>query len=321
MKAITKEVKIAIAAILGIIILFFGLQFLKGLNIFSNTDSYTILFNNINGLSPSTPIYADGYKVGHVGDISYDYEKGQTIYVEAEIDKNLRIPKGTTAEIESDLMGNSRVNLLMANNPREAVKPGETIDGRLYSGALDKVSAMVPSIEAMMPKIDSILTSINALLANPALAQSLANMQNVTAELNNTARQATQLVAALNATVPQLTNKADGILGKADATMGNTKALTGNLAKIDVAPTIELVNTTLASTQEAMAKLNTSMSDINKLTTNLNSNTGTLGLLMNDDHLYTNLNRTVSSADSLLTDLKSHPKRYVHFSIFGKKDK
>lgn len=321
MKTITKEAKIGFTAILGIIVLFFGLQFLKGLDLFSSTNSYTMLFNNIDGLPTSTPIYADGYKVGHVGSISYDYDKSQTIYVQVEIDKNLRIPKGTTAEIESDLMGNRKVNLLMANNPREAIQPGETIDGRLYSGALDKVSAMVPSIEAMMPKIDSILTSINALLANPALAQSLANMQNVTAELNNTAQQATQLVAALNATVPQLTNKADGILGKADATMGNAQSLTGNLAKIDVAPTIDLVNTTLANTQEAMTKLNTSMNDINKLTSNINSGKGSLGLLMNDEHLYTNLNKTVTSADSLLNDLKSHPKRYVHFSIFGKKDK
>ncbi len=321
MKAITKEVKIAIAAILAIIIVFFGLNFLKGHSIFSSNNSYILLFDNIDGLPLSTPIYADGFKVGHVSDISYDYEQSKTIYVKVEIDKNLRIPKGTMAEIDSDLMGNRKVNLLMANNPREAVQPGEQIDGRLYSGAMDKVSAMVPSVEAMMPKLDSILTSINMLLANPALAQSLANMQNVTAELNNTARQATQLMAALNSAVPQMANKADGILGKADATMANAQTLTGNLAKLDVTPTISLVNNTLSSTQEAMAKLNTSMNDINKLTTNLNSNQGTLGMLMNDDYLYTNLNRTVSAADSLLNDLKSHPKRYVHFSIFGKKDK
>ncbi len=321
MNAVTKEVKIAIAAILGIIVLFFGLQFLKGLNIFSNTSTYTILFDDINGLGTSTPIFADGYKVGHVSAIQYDYNKSKNITVEIEVNKDLRIPKGSTAEIDADLMGNRKINLLMANNPREAFLPGEQITGHLYSGALDKASAMVPTVEQMLPKLDSILASLNSLLANPALAQSLYNIQHVTAELNNTANQATQLVAALNGSVPQLASKADGILGKADAAMGNAQTLTNNLAKIDVTPTMNLVNNTLTSTQEAMDKLNTSMTDINKLTSNLNNKNGSLGMLMNDDHLYTNLNSTVRSADSLLTDLKSHPKRYVHFSIFGRKDK
>lgn len=321
MNAITKEVKIAIAAILGIIVLFFGLQFLKGLNIFSNTNTYTVLFDDINGLGTSTPIFADGYKVGHVSAIHYDYSKSKNITVEIDVDKDLRIPKGTTAEIDADLMGNRKINLLMANNPREAIQPGEQIDGRLYSGALDKASAMVPAVEQMLPKIDSVLVSLNALLTNPALIQALYNLQTVTAELNNTANQATQLVAALNGSVPQLANKADGILGKADATMGNAQTLTGNLAKLDITPTMNLVNTTLSNTQEAMAKLNTSMNDINQLTSNLNNKNGSLGLLMNDDHLYTNMNNTMRSADSLLLDLKAHPKRYVHFSIFGRKDK
>jgi len=318
---ISKEVKIGLTAVFALVVLFFGMQFLKGLNLFSNSNTFVMEFSNVDGLSTSTPIYANGVKVGNVGSIQYDFEKGGSILVDAELDKQLRVPKGTIAEIDKDLMGNMRINLLLATNPTETILPGERIEGRLYSGALDKASAMVPEVQQLLPKLDSILVSVNALLANPALAQSLENMETITENLVSTSNQANDLMAALNSSVPEIAGKADGILVKADGTMANAHTLTGNLARIDVAPTIDLVNTTLTNTKDAMAKLNASMNDINKLTADLNSQKGSLGKLMNDPNLYNNLSNTARSADSLLIDLKSHPKRYVHFSIFGKKDK
>ena len=131
MKALTKEVKIALVAIAGVIILFFGMNFLKGLNLFSSTDDYFIEFKDISGLSSSCPIYADGFKVGTVKSVIYDYTNEHPTRVVVGLDKQIRIPKGSTAEIESDLMGNVKVNLLLANNPRERVMPGETISGTI----------------------------------------------------------------------------------------------------------------------------------------------------------------------------------------------
>ena len=125
MKYFTKEVKIALVAIAGVVLLFFGLNFLKGLSIFSDGHAYKIAFANVNGLSGSCPIYADGYRVGTVTGISYDYDKQGNIIV--------------TAEIASDLMGNTQVNLLLANNPRERVNPGETIMGAIAHGAVDDI--------------------------------------------------------------------------------------------------------------------------------------------------------------------------------------
>lgn len=321
MKGFTKEVKIALTAILGIVILFFGLQFLKGLNLFSDTYTYTMVFSNVDGLGTSTPIYANGVKVGNVGSIEYDYETGNSIIVEAELNKKLRVPKGTQAEIDKDLMGNMQVKLIMPENQTALLNPGDKMEGHIYSGALDKASAMVPDVQKLLPKLDSILMSVNNLLANPALQRSLENIEVVTANLEQTSREANALMSALGNSVPGLTAKADGILGKADGAMANANVLTSNLSKVDVAPTVELVNTTLATTKDAMDKLNKSMGDINKLTADLNNQKGSLGKLMNDPNLYNNLTNTARSADSLLIDLKSHPKRYVHFSIFGKKDK
>jgi phospholipid/cholesterol/gamma-HCH transport system substrate-binding protein len=295
-----KEVTIAITACVAVVILFFGLNFLKGMTIFSSDNSYYVRFHDIQGLSKANPIYADGYKVGVVKDIYYDYAGNGDVIVKFDVDNNLRIPKGSTAEVGSDLMGNVKMNLLMANNPRERVNPGDTIQGATNSGLMGRVAQILPTVEALVPKIDSILTSVNALLADPALAATLHNAQQITSNLTTTSQQLNVLMANLNKSVP-------GMLNKADATLANTQKLTNNLAAVDIQTTMNEVNSTI--------------SNLKTFTDNLNNGKGSLGLLMNDPGLYNNLNATMSSADSLLIDLKAHPKRYVHFSLFGKKDK
>ena len=122
----TKEIKIAVVAIVGIIVLFYGMNFLKGLTLFSEDNIYYIAFKDISGLSSSSPIYADGYQVGVVKGIEYDYSHKKDTRVIIGVDKGMRIPKGSSAEIVSDMLGNVKVNLLLANNPRERVNPGET---------------------------------------------------------------------------------------------------------------------------------------------------------------------------------------------------
>lgn len=297
---ITKEIKIALVAIVGILIMYFGINFLKGINLFTTNNYYYMTFDDIQGLGASTPIYADGYKVGTVDAVDFDYAQSGPIKVKASIDENLRIPKGSQAEIVKDLMGNLQVNILLANNPRERVEPGGIIPGAVNEGALGKVSAMVPQIEKMLPKLDSILGSLNALLADPALAASLHNIQTITGNLMVSTQELNTLMGGLNKQVPGIINRANGVLD-------NTNKLTNNLASLDVQGTLERVNKTLESTQQFTEKLN--------------NNKGTLGLLMNDPQLYNNLNATMRDADSLVVNLKQHPKRYVHFSLFGKKDK
>lgn len=307
MKFFTKEVKIALVAIAGIVILFFGLHFLKGMPVFSNDDVYYATFDNINGLSASNPIYADGYQVGNVKAINYNYQERGKVVVEFQVDNGLRIPKGSSAEIESDLMGNIKMNLLMANNPRERVEPGDTIAGNLDAGMMGSVQALMPAIQQMLPKIDSILASVNALLADPSIARSLHNVETISSNLTTTTAGLNQLVAQVNGRMPGMMSKADYALAKAGSTLNNTDKFTANLATVDIAGT--------------MAKVDQTIANVQSVTDKLNGKDGTVGMLMNDPGLYNNLNSTMRSADSLLIDLKSHPKRYVHFSLFGRKDK
>lgn len=300
MKYFTKEVKIALVAIAGVVVLFFGMNFLKGLNIFSSEDNYYVQFSDITGLSSSSPVYADGFKVGVVKDIIYDYTHTEGSKVLIGVDKQLRIPQGSSAEIVSDMLGNVKVNLLLANNPREKVAPGGLIKGMINDGAMGKLQDMVPAVEKMLPKLDSIMTSLNAILADPAIRQSLHNVQTITDNLTTSTAQLNTLMAGLNKNVP-------GMMSKANNVLDNTETLTANLAAVDVASTMRQVDQTIANVQQLTAKLN--------------SKEGTLGLLMNDTQLYDNLNSTMRNADSLVIDLRQHPKRYVHFSVFGRKDK
>ena len=285
---------------MDIVVLFYGLQFLKGLNVFSTDITYYVAFDDVSGLSPSSPVYANGYRVGVVKSLNYDYNPQGKIVAELDLNKNMRVPRGSHAELASDLLGNIKINLVLSEDPINMIGHGDTIPGEMEMGMMTKVSKMLPAIEHMMPKLDSIITSLNTLLADPALRNTLHNVEGMTGNLNATSAELKSLSASLNREVPGMMNKANGVLD-------NTQQLTGNLAAIDV--------------EGMAAKVNQTLANVEQMTQKLNSNEGTLGLLMRDATLYNNLSSTAASADSLLIDFKAHPKRYVHFSVFGKKDK
>ncbi|OYP34671.1 mammalian cell entry protein [Prevotella sp. P5-126] len=300
MKFFTKEVKIALTAIFGILVLFYGLQFLKGLNIFSNTNTYYLVFNDVSGLSASSPVYANGYKVGVVERIDYNYNDPNNIVAVVGLDKAMRIPVGSRAELASDLLGNIKINLILSGNPTQLMTAGDSIKGGMELGLMNQVGQMMPTVERMLPKLDSIMASLNILLADPALRNTLHNVEGMTDNLNKTSVELKSLSASLNRDVPSVMKKADGVLT-------NTEQLTANLSAVDIAT--------------MTAKVNQTLDNVEQMTNRLNSKEGTLGLLMSDPQLYYRLSSTAASADSLLIDLKVHPKRYVHFSVFGKKDK
>ncbi|WP_304153204.1 MlaD family protein [Hoylesella buccalis] len=297
---VRNEIKIALVAVAGIVALFIGMNFLKGTHLFTGSKTYCFAFDDISGLTKSSPIYASGYQVGLVKDIIFDYSHKNKTKVIAEMDKQMKIPTGTTAFISSDVLGNIKVTLNIAPNKGEFIQEGGLIAGSIDQGAMGEVTSMIPSVKQMLPKLDSILLSLNQLLADPAIARSVHNVQDMTANLTKTSRELNTIVAKLNREIP-------GVVTKTNRILDHSETFTANLSQVDVATT--------------MRKVDEAMADVKAVTAKINSNEGTLGLLMRDPSLYNQLNTTVRSADSLMVNIRQHPKRYVHFSIFGRKDK
>lgn len=305
MKKHLKEVQIGLVAVVALVALYLGINFLKGKNFFSDTTIYYMSFENINGLTISNPIYASGYKVGRVKKIYFDYSRQGKIIVQVEINSEMKIPVGSTAAISSDVLGNIKVNLLMAPNHGQYINAGEVIPGMIDMGTVGVVSHMVPTMQKMLPKLDSIMTNLNVLLANPSLAKSLDNIGDITTTLSASSHQLHSILLQVNSTMPHM-------LGKANKVLDNSEKFTHNLSKVDVLSTMAQVNATVADVDATVANVKT-------FTAKLNNNSSSLGLLLQDTNLYLNLNKTVQHIDSLVVNLRQHPKRYVHFSLFGKK--
>ena len=297
---LTREIKIAATVIVAAVLLYFGMNFLKGQTIGSN-NTYKMSFTDLKGLTRTTAIFANGYKVGTISDIQYDYENVcEAITVLADIDPRLRIPVGTKAKIETDLMGNMKVSLIMGKAAAQRLKPGDVIEGVEDLGMMQQVNAMMPAVQAMVPKLDSILTRLNTILASPAIISMLQNLDGMTASLKFTSEELNFIMKELHSGMP-------AIVAHANNTLANTETMTAKLNDIDFNST--------------MTKIDNTLSNVESLTKTLNSTEGSLGLLLHDKTMYNNLSATLADADSLMIDLKAHPKRYVHFSVFGKKDK
>ena len=296
-KYITKEVKIGIASIIALGVVVYGINYLKGIRMFKPSSYFYFKYEDVNALAKSSPVFADGFRVGIVSDISYDYNQRGNVVVEVELDRDMRIPKGSTGELVTEMMGGVRMNILLANNPRESYSVGDTIPGTLNNGIMAGAAELMPQIEKMLPKLDSILKSLNTILSNPDIPATLKSVRNSTANLEAASGQMRKL---MNKDIPQLT-------GKLNTISDNFVVISSNLKEIDYAATFNKIDSTIHNVQ--------------LITQKLNSKDNSVGLLLNDPALYNNLNTTSANAASLLEDLKANPKRYVHFSIFGRKQK
>lgn len=297
MKNLTKEVKIGVAGIVALALLFLGINFLKGINLFKSSNFYYIEFSDVKRLAKSSPVYADGYNIGIVRDIFYNYNKNGHVIVEIQIDDQMRIPKGSSAELVSEMLGGCNLNLLLANNPRERYEPGDTIIGKENTDLMSQAATMIPKVEKTLNTVDSLVSTLNRIVSDPNIARILANTNQLTASLNQTTQ---DLNKVIRNDIPAMTQKFTAV-------GDHVIQLTEKVNALDLEGTLTKVDTT--------------MSNLQMTTDKLNRTDNSIGLLLNDTTLYGNINTTIGSADSLLRDLKAHPKRYVHFSIFGRKDK
>lgn len=296
-KIFRKEVIIGVCVIAALAIIIFGINYLKGVNVFKATNYYYVTYTDVAGLAVSAPVNVNGFKVGQVRDISYMYDNPGHIKVEISLDKELMLPKGTKALIVSDMLGTATISLDMASGT-DFYAIGSEIPGSIAPGLMTKVTDdILPAVGNIFPKVDTLLTDADALISDPALRASVQRLDAITANLQAT----TVYINRVLGTLPPITADIKKITENVDAT---TEQLNRLMANVNDMP----IDSVVASIQSTIDNLNT-------LSERLNEPNSTLGKLMNDPALYNNLNATVSSLDSLFVDIKKNPKRYISIKL------
>lgn len=290
---LTKEAKIGLVSIISLALLYFGINYLKGINLFKPVNHYFVTFHNVKDVTVSSPVYIDGFKVGLVRSIVYDYENTEKITVEISLDDEMRITSGSYITIVKTLLSGGELHIHLNKYVKDYLQPGATLEGRMEEDMMQAVQEKIlPGVELLLPKLDSILGGLQTLITHPAIAQSLDHIEKTTGNLETSTR---QLNVLLSKDVP-------GIVSDLKVITGNFSEVSTGLKELDLETTVNSINATLANL---------------KLTTDkLNSKDSSLGLLLNDRGLYDNLDSTMVNASRLLLDLRQNPKRYVHFSVF-----
>jgi phospholipid/cholesterol/gamma-HCH transport system substrate-binding protein len=296
---ISNETKVGILATTAITVLILGYSFLKGMDLFSTDDEFYAVYDEINGLTVSKPVYVNGFQVGRVSQLSLTPEG--KIIAEFQIDPDYRIPKNTKAQLENtDLLGGKAVIFYLGDSPEYAAD-GDTIAGTNQSGLMDQLKPVQEKANLIAGRMDSVLNTINQTL-NP--------------EFQRNFNQSFNSIAQTLKTLESTSRKVDGLVGSESKRIGdimkNLESMSANLKKISA----EGVEARLG---ETLVNANKAVSDLQLVINKINTGQGSLGLLVNDQALYKNLNQAAANLDQLMVDLKAHPKRYVHFSIFGKK--
>lgn len=295
MKRFSREVKIGAAFLVSIALLYVGVNFMKGSNVFSHSNTYYTVVNNASGVVASSIVTTNGFQVGTVTDVEYDYAHPNRIVLTLRVKESLRIPNGSRALLVNSLLGGVSVDLKLAQTT-EYYADGDTLASGVAGGLTDQIeNVMLPQVNALVPKVDSLITALTTLVSNPTLANSLDNVESISRKLDYTADELNHL---FHTELPQLVAGLQG-------TAGNMNKITSELATIDYVQTMARVDSTIANLQTLSGALTNERNSI--------------GLLLNDTVFYHNLNGVCINANALIEDVKEHPSRYINISVFGRK--
>lgn len=289
----TREVKIGLVFVIAAAILFFGLNFLKGINIFTPSNHYYATYKDVGGLVVSNPVMIKGYKVGQVRTIEYDFTADMPFTVEIAVNKDIKLPKGTVLSLKDEgLMGGKMIDIQLSVS-KDLHKSGDILATKVEGNFLSQLSELAPKLEQTFDSLDTIMLSVKTLVNSPSLHNGIDKFDATMADLRTTMAQLKIATANLPKTMKTLDNVAANLDQK--------------INELDVA--------------KLMAQIDKTLESVQNFSNNLNNKNSTLGLLMNDRSVYDELNNTVKSANALLVDLKQNPKRYVNITVFGKKNK
>ncbi|AUC76354.1 MlaD family protein [Olleya sp. Bg11-27] len=302
---LTLEVKTAILVILGIIFFIFGFSYLKGNNIFDSNNTYYTEFD-YNSLNVSAPVTIKGNTVGKVKEIIYDFETGKT-RVAFSVDKKLEFSKNSTISLfQAGLMGGNALEIIPVEDNQMA-KNGDLIKSSVKEGLVNSLtsdfSQLSTNLDGTLSTVDTLMGNLNVLVAD----QSENGLKSTLAELNSTLKSYNGLAHSINALVKKNDANVTAMVDNFNTTSANFSTMSEKLNKVDITKTVADLEATLGS--------------VNKMLAGIEKGDGSIGKLLKDDKLYTNMEGAALQMEQLLEDMKLNPKRYVHFSLFGKKAK
>ena len=287
-----REIKVGILAAVCVFLLFFGLNFLKGVNIFSPTNGYHGVYYNLHGLEEQAVVYICGHKVGQVDKIHYDFTRDSAFTIDISIAKDIALPVGTQMALVSDgLLGGMAIELQMpAYTPQsKLIEHGSVLPTTYVPGLMESVQGdLLAHIDEAIQGVDSLVAALHQQLEGDHLKATLTNVDRISGNLTSVS---SDLKHMMNNQVPRIVNNAD-------TAVANLNTVVADIKRADLAATV--------------ARVDTAVDNVNALVTDVRKPI---------KPLLQHIDATVISADSLIVDLKAHPKRYVHFSLFGKKDK
>ena len=300
MKFFTKNVKIGLTVLVGLALLYWGINYLKGVNLFTPANRYYTEIESTDGLLEAAPVTVNGFQVGQVREINYDYGKNK-ITVMMALNKEMKVPQGSTINLVSGLMGGASLVLNLGSGA--PMEQGSFIPTTDIPGLMDHVKdSVVPMVTDMLPKVDSIMNNVNGLTGDPAVFAALHRLDAITRQLQTSAQQLTVLMNGLNRSVPGVMTNVNGITNNLTGATGNLTELSESLKQMPL--------------DETMNELNTTLANLQTLSEQLNDKNSSLGKIMNDRELYDNANHAIASLDSLLIDIKKNPKRYINVKVF-----
>jgi len=312
---ISNETKVGILATVAIVVLILGYSFLKGNDVFTSENTFYAKYDRVDGLNVSKPVMVNGYQIGRVSKMNL--QPDGEILTEFKINKNYAIPANTIARIAStDLLGGKAIVFELGDSPVYA-QDGDTLRANIQRNILEQVEPVQKKAEAVVAVLDSVLGSINNTINTDFqrnFNRSIASIANTLNTLEHTTTQIDALVGTQRGKLSNILSNVEAISAnfrnngdKINAVLGNLESVTDEVAK--------------ANFQQTIQNANAAVADLQQVVDNINSGKGSVGLLLNDEQLYNNLNNASKNLDSLMIDLREHPKRYVHFSVFGRKDR
>jgi len=307
MKTLSKELRIGILVVMSIVVLVWGINYLKGSNLFDNNRTFYAIYGNIGGLQEGSGVNVNGYKVGVVKKIRLLTDKNYSLLVEISIEKDIDIPSNSVSKIvNTDIMGSKGISLILGDSNTNAQK-GDTLYSDMDRSLKEEVNKQILPLknkaEQLIGSIDSIVTVITSVLSKDAresLTKSLVSLDNTFTTMSQTMTKVSKIVDQNEEKISSIIKNLEGNNDEITNILKNFSELSDDIAKSNI-------KTTLAS--------------LNEISKKISDSEGSLGMFINDKDLYLNLEKSSKELEALIKDIKLNPKRYVGFSFLGGKSK